>query len=427
MRTFVFKSIILWCAAWSSVSWAQSNKLDAAFTSRLHQMASGQATHSARSVDTPSEAMVAASIVFTGNVLEELKSKGVRIRSVMGSVALVNIPLGQISAVASIPGVLRIETPSKPVVRLDKSIPYLGVDKLRTKTSNAGWSGTTGKGVLIGIVDTGIDINHPDFKRADGTTRILRLWNQRSGLSGATPPLGEDGAALYGADCDASAINAALGSAPGLGNACNPGDTGGHGTHVAGIAAGNGSGTGHSQPSGRFVGVAPEADLLVANSLDASADKTQSDPFLDALAWMRRIAQARKQPLVINLSLGSYYGSRDGTGSTEAAIDGISGPGVVVVAAAGNEGNVPIRKELMPMRTGDTVAVDFQIPLGRTSERLEFWGRGSNRYAVQLACPNLPDPTVWTTVARQNDVLDGVCGKVDVTITDVNSLTGDRQ
>ncbi len=210
--------------------------------------------------------------------------------------------------------------------------------------------------------------------------------NQRS-VTGGTPPKGADGSALYGAECDTAAINLLLDTTPSSTSICNPDDNNNHGSHVAGIAAGNGNGTGNSQTAGRFVGMAPEAGLLVANAIDKGVN-ANGDPVLDAISWMTQVAKQLNKPLVINLSLGSYFGSRDGTGSFQKGIDALSGAGVVVVAAAGNEGNAPIRTELAPMNQTQVIGVTFSIPANRSSEKLEFWSDGDNQYAVQVVCPD---------------------------------------
>lgn len=401
---------------------ADSAKLDAGLRRHLEKHRAAQSSSLARSTES---GRVAATVHFSGDGLAAMQARGVRIRSALGEVATVLIPIDRLAEVAALPQVLRLEAPSRAVARLDKSVPYTRADQLRSGTQATGWAGGTGKGVLIGVIDTGIDITHGDFRDANGNTRVLRLWNMRNVTAG-TPPMGADGTLLYGAECDAAAINAVINTPASAGGVCNPDDKGNHGSHVAGIAAGNGRGTGGGQAAGRFVGMAPEADLLVANAID-SAVSVNGDPVLDAIAWMRRIAAQLNTPLVINLSLGSYFGSRDGTGGTQSAIDAVSGPGVIIVAAAGNEGNVPIRTEIAPMTQGQSVAVTFSVPAGRTAEQLEFWSDGDNQYAIQLSCPD----GAQTAVVTAGNSLPGFdaagCGKIDITSTAPSPANGDRQ
>ena len=114
----------------------------------------------------------------------------------------------------------------------------------------------SGRGVVVGIVDTGIDLAHADFRAASGQTRIKYLWNQP--WSG-TPPAGFN----YGAEYSEAQINA---------GGANHHDDDGHGTHVAGIAAGNGRATGNGYAAYRYVGMAPEADLIVVKMRNSDSD-----------------------------------------------------------------------------------------------------------------------------------------------------------
>src|SRR5262249_45753720 len=110
-------------------------------------------------------------------------------------------------------------------------------------------TGTTGRGVVIGVVDTGLDIAHADFRTASGT-RVAWLWDQ---YTAGTRPAGF----TYGAEFSAAQINA---------GAYIGKDTDGHGTTITGVAAGNGRATGGGRPAYTYVGVAPEATLIIVKS-----------------------------------------------------------------------------------------------------------------------------------------------------------------
>ena len=188
-------------------------------------------------------------------------------------------------------------------------------------TSGAARPAYTGAGVLVGIIDSGIDWRHDDFRNANGTTRLKAIWDLWG--AGSAPPTGF----AYGAEWDQTEINASLTG----GGAVNEVDNNGHGTHVSGIAAGNGRAS-----SGQYSGVAPEADLLFAkpfNNGGFAEDKT-----IDAMNYLVQKAHALGQPIAINMSLGGHFGAHDGTSAQERVIDDLSGPGVVFCVAAGNEG-----------------------------------------------------------------------------------------
>ncbi|MBF0439478.1 MAG: S8 family serine peptidase, partial [Magnetococcales bacterium] len=411
----------------SSETFAESTKLDAELGARLKQFQSAQKSPLARSTEGK-DTLIAATVQFSGNGLAALRTLGVQIRSVLGDVATVLIPLNQLEKVAALPEVLHLEMPTRPVARLNKSVTNTKADQLRTGSLAAGWGGKTGKNVLVGIIDTGIDISHGDFLDANGQSRIVRLWNMRND-TGGTPPKGSDGTtSLYGAECDTAAINAVLTTTASKTSACNPDDPDNHGTHVAGIAAGNGGGTGNGQTVGRFVGMAPEAGLLVANAIDKSVNVPNGgDAVLDAISWMTRVATALGKPLVINLSLGSYYGNRDGTGSFQKAIDNTSAAGVVIVAAAGNEGRAAIRAEISPMTKDQVVAVTFNIPAGKSAEKLEFWSNGDNQYAVQVVCPDNTTTDYILAGGTLTNFNNAGCGSIAISSAAPSTTNGDRQ
>lgn len=181
-----------------------------------------------------------------------------------------------------------------------------------------------GEGVLVGIIDTGLDFRHPDFKDSSGNTRVLRYWDQNLPVDPTLTPA-EFG---YGQAWDSAAIN--VGNCP-----ANDVVGYGHGTTVGGTAAGNGSGNGHC------TGVAPKADLIVvANDMDRP---NWTASIVDAVKYITDIATGLGRPVAINISLGDYYGSHDGLDPAALMIDQMLAeePGRVLVCAGGNSGALP--------------------------------------------------------------------------------------
>lgn len=175
-----------------------------------------------------------------------------------------------------------------------------------------------GKDVVIGLVDTGIETDHPDFIDANGKTRILRLWDQSTDSSSNISPYG------YGLIWDSTHINS---------NYVNGNDNGGHGSTVAGAAAGNGRATGYNQ------GVAPEADIIMVKT-DFNLPNWHIT-VAEACDYIFKVADSLGKPAVVNLSVGDYMGSHDGTDPASAYIDSLldAKNGRIVVAACGNSGN----------------------------------------------------------------------------------------
>lgn len=203
-------------------------------------------------------------------------------------------------------------------------------------------SSLTGKGVIVAVIDTGIDWRHEDFIRPDGTSRILYLWDMTdksfeasSGKVGTRAPVIQDGAlpgpgTLY---TNQQITDALLGR-----DTVNSTDIFGHGTAAAGTAAGNGRATANGVPSATYAGVAPEADLIIVKAGDCGSFE---DTYLLGTHWIAQVARQLNRPVVINHSLGSHFSAHDGGEPSEQLMDSLAGagkPGVAITVSAGNEG-----------------------------------------------------------------------------------------
>lgn len=181
----------------------------------------------------------------------------------------------------------------------------------------------TGEGVIVGVIDAGIELNHPDFQDANGNTRVMKLWDQNYPFDTQLTPA----AYGYGQAWDSTMINA--GQCPSEDQVAYFG----HGSTVTGTATGNGMAT------GAYGGAAPDVDMIiVSNKLDAS---NWTSAIVDAVEWIFAEADALGKPCVINISLGTYYGSHDGLDAAALMIDDLitQSTGRAVVCAAGNSGS----------------------------------------------------------------------------------------
>lgn len=176
-----------------------------------------------------------------------------------------------------------------------------------------------GEDVIIGLVDTGIEFDHPDFKDENGKTRILRIWDQSVNTGSTLSPYG------YGIVWDSTQINAGL---------CTSGDAEGHGSTVAGAAAGNGRSTNYNQ------GVAPKADIIMITT-DFSLPNWHMT-VADACDYIFKVADSLGKPAVVNLSVGDYLGSHDGNDPASMFMEDLLNAqnGRIIVAACGNSGNM---------------------------------------------------------------------------------------
>lgn len=269
------------------------------------------------------------------------------------------------------PTVLRIDGLRRLRPLLDQSRNLIGAKAVTDKLQ------LRGKGVLIGIVDTGIDFRHADLRDAAGKTRIAYLLSRSEARDSRHPEFPDyDGMQLHTAkDLDEVLELEAKGMQPPV--PIRQVDISGHGTHVAGIAASTGLATSGRFAAGRYVGVAPEASLCVVK---ATRDEQSFDD-VDILRGVRFCfdrADEAKLPLVVNLSLGADGGLHDGSSLLEVAIDELVGqrPGRIVVAAAGNSGDYDLHASAGLLHGSHEVTlrlVHHDVPVAQSGVSLELY------------------------------------------------------
>jgi subtilisin family serine protease len=342
-------------------------------------------------------------------VLQQLHDLGIEVGSVIDNIVTARVPLAVLPALLELP-IERVH--AARILRLvhDSSMVAIGADRVRYRDA-AGWQGSTGAGAIVGIIDTGLDILHPDFHDANGVTRVLALWDH---LVVGTPAPGFG----YGLYCTRARIQLVVtGTDSG---SCPTQDINGHGTHVAGSAAGDGSA---GATPFRYAGVAPEAELLIVRAGDG---RFSEDRIADGLVWIRQEARSRGRPVVVNLSLGHQGGPHDGSSFLDRIIDQLSAPGFVVVLAAGNEGEnqnvtpVPaappslIHARVQPA-AGTTATIAFVIsPYAPNANRcdgnqvqLSAWYDVRDRVELTVVRPNGSQLTVAAGARGVDDNPDG--------------------
>lgn len=251
----------------------------------------------------------------------------------------------------------------------------------------------TGRGVILGIIDTGIDYTNPLFRNADGSTRILGMWDQS--IAGTEPPpIIEDFDPIYGTVYTPEEINQALNSDDPF-QAVPSRDTNGHGTFLAGVAAGKRV----SSPA-PFSGAAPESLLGIVKLKPAkqylrdfflipgTTPAYQENDIMMAVSWLLALASRAGLPIVLFLGCGTNQGSHDGTSPLAQQLQAlIPRKGVVVVTGAGNE--VGYQHHFM----GDTAEnqeyedVELRIAPREPGFCMELWARTPELYTVGFVSP----------------------------------------
>jgi subtilisin family serine protease len=313
-----------------------------------------------------------------------LQELGVEVRGRVGAIASLRVPVGSLEALASLSEVEWLKAARGYRAMNDVST---AAGNVASDDANAAF-GSKGAGVIVAVIDSGIEWTNADFRNADGTTRLIGIWDQTLSDPLHPPPAGFSFGAYYAR----AAIDAALSAGTGL----LTGDGFGHGSHVTGSAAGNGRRTGNGVPIGTFAGIAPEADLLVVRVFDDQGGFCLDCDLTAAVQFVRQVAAAEHKPWVGNMSLGSDIGAHDGTDPDEQAIAAAVGPGnpgAQMAIAAGNSGGLGFHWE-GSLNQGVTSSTTLAVPnLSLSGPENDFlwidvWYAGAARATLEVVTPS---------------------------------------
>lgn len=330
-----------------------------------------------------------------------LKKNGILVQSVLPKFVTALITLDDLDKLAALEQVREVKYPQTLSVNNDIAVGQSGASLLQAgKFNNTVYKG---KGVLVGIFDTGNYFKHPDFRDPTDQTksRILKMWDQTLTPTGAeVSPSGF----TYGVEYTKAQLDDELaGVTTGF---VREADTHGHGTHVAGTAAGNGM----ALTSKKYTGMAPESDLIIVRGGVSSFSETN---IINGLTYFNNVATALGKPIVVNMSIGGHFSAHDGTGPEEEAVDFFSnsGPGRVVAIAAGNDNGSNIHKQniIAPGSTGT-----ISITLGNNTSTGDIFGfllysNSSDNFSAVITAPG--GETVTANVGEkkeQNVILNGI-------------------
>ena len=230
-----------------------------------------------------------------------------QITELLNEYAIIRLPESQMDQLAGLPQIEYIEKPKQLYFEAAQGRRASCMLPVQTGRGAAGSrTNLTGAGVLVAVIDSGIDYRHPDFRNEDGTTRIVALWDQTAvPRAGEGPPEGY----TQGVEYSRETINEALEQTDAFAASqiVPQNDTSGHGTHVAGIAAGNGRASG-----GANRGVAYESELLIVKlGVPGGGSFPRTTELMTAVDYCIRKARELLMPLAVNLSFGNNYGSHE--------------------------------------------------------------------------------------------------------------------
>jgi minor extracellular serine protease Vpr len=296
--------------------------------------------------------------------ITELERLGVKVDTRVENILVARVPITRAYEVAGLPTVNSIDIAGQ-------SMPLLNLSRTEAKVDqvHAGTGGLTqmykGNGVIVGVLDSGIDFAHPDFNIAAGNTRIQSILDfGNAGQQGN--PTEFTKAQIDAGQCD---------EVDGTGGH-------GHGTHVSGIAVGGG------RRNTAYIGMAPEADILFVKGIrdPQSNGGFGNNDVIQGVQWMFDKATTLNKPCVVNLSLGGHFGPHDGSSLYEQALSSLVKPGRIIVAAAGNEGANYIHASFAAAGTNYATAPEvlWEMPQGTTASVVDMWYPAANTLSVGI-------------------------------------------
>jgi subtilisin family serine protease len=316
-----------------------------------------------------------------------------------GNVLKALVPVSNLRSLAADPAVKYMEI-GKPVkVKLDAARSATRVDEVHAGTGLA--SAYTGEGVVVGIIDIGMDYAHPTFFDQSGTAnyRIKRVWDQNA-EDGTTP-------ANYDYGAEYTTQQSILDAAYDL-----PGDVP-HATHVTGIAAGSGGGL------ASYVGVAPESEIVYVSISQADGS------IADAAEYIFDYATSVNKPCVINMSLGIHEGPHDGNSTLDKAFDQLAGPGRLLVGSAGNEGDIPLHLQKVFSATNNQLYSFVLFPDNSVagSTYVDIWGEPGQTFQVAVHVYNQETDEFEASTSLVSTSSDQA---LDFTLVDQDTEAGDE-
>lgn len=307
---------LLWCA---SLAVCAQSKLSPYLRVSLEKQAADSLAQTSSSRKTSARLQYVRAFITLRDACgtDSLEQLGVNIRTKAGWMLTADIPTENIGKVAALEVVEYVEmgTPVKGRMDVAKEQAFVGQVHQGMELPQA----FDGKDVVIGFVDNGFDYAHPNFRTADKSSlRIRKVWDQNAA---GTPPEGYD----YGNELDTEEeiLAARYDVAESV-----------HGTHVAGIAAGADDTGGHD-----FAGNAPGADIVLVSVNTDGMYEGDNTTVIDGINYIFDYAGQAGKPCVVNLSLGSHLGPRDGTSSFDRMADELQGAGRLLVGSVGNDGD----------------------------------------------------------------------------------------
>ncbi|OON90948.1 MAG: peptidase S8 and S53 subtilisin kexin sedolisin [Epulopiscium sp. Nele67-Bin001] len=353
-------------------------------------------------------------VKYNGDIDRVAREQSAIAQIISTKFAVLSVPRQNVSALSNYTEIEYMETPKLLTYNLNKSMTG---SCIKTVQNNRPYN-LTGKGVILGIIDSGIQYAHRDFRNLDGTTRIISIWDQ-----------GIDGAAPYGFKIGTEYTRAQINEALTMPNAAGrlsvvPSvDTIGHGTHVAGIAGGNGNAS-----NGQYIGAAPEAEFIIVKLGKGGTNGTfvRNIEIMLAIKYVVEKARELGMPVAINLSNGMNEGPHDGQSIIEQYVDEAAQLWKTnIVVATGNEAANQTHTQ-GKVYQGSVSSFSFQVAPNQYSYSLSVWKAFIDTFEFEIVSPaGTRTPKIAYSQKARTFILDKT--RIYVTFVGPSPLNGDEE
>lgn len=294
------------------------------------------------------------------SALQALEEIGVTIRRDYGDFATATIPVDILRQAGEVEGVKYISLGNNVNLLNDYVRDHTLVNDIHDNTGNTLPRPYTGKGIVVGIIDSGVEYGHIAFRDQDGDAlRIKAVWNQTTNYGGTAPE-------KFGYGIEMREPSQILAKTYDTSSTY-------HGSHTMGTAAG-------ADMTNDYYGVAPEADIVFVSF------KNDDACIADAIQYIFDYADEVDKPCVINMSLGEHTGPHNGTSTLDRHIDSLTGPGRIIVGACGNEAEYRIHasETFTEQDTQLKTMLTFAKGVSHNRHYLDIWGTAGTDFSVRL-------------------------------------------
>lgn len=344
-------------------------------------------------------------IVKYNGSLDRLSQTGIIVEELIAGYAILTVPAPLIDSLTELAEIEYVEKPKRLFFDIADAQNVSCIPQVTVRPPYL-----SGAGCLVAILDSGIDYRNVDFRNEDGSSRIAFLWDQTLQPDGERGFRSPEGFAV-GVEFNREQINAALSQNFGeqAYEIVPSRDNSGHGTAVAGIAAGNGAGSG-----GRLAGVAPQSELLIVKlGLPGERSFPRTTELMRGLSYVVRKAVELRKPVAINLSFGNTYGAHDGNSLLERFVDNISEIGRnVICVGSGNEGATAGHLAGRVEPGGERNVVELAVSQYEPTINVQLWKNYVDCFQVFVESPG----------GRRYEVPVQTLGKVEVVLEQTRLL-----